>query len=210
MSELKTFWRLGSRNLVISVAAAMSVVIGLAACTSTDTTTAVGASASPSPDPPSETVVISALPNCAEIFSPAMLLVLGGENLQSVTGIPGSNPDLARYDASLEPVLMGKEQVTCDFVLPVTERGMSMNIFLVSDVDQSQVESFFAAAGYSVASPVTGVGTIYSFEHDGDYPFTEAHLIRDDLMVSSFDYFGVAAIDYVTDASAQIATVAVP
>jgi hypothetical protein len=87
---------------------------------------------------------------------------------------------------------------------------MSLYVILMSESDNTATASFFESNGYTVSSPATGGGTIFSLVVEGDYPFTEAHLIRDDLLVSSFDSLGTAAIDYVTDASAQIALLSTP
>ena len=48
------------------------------------------------------------------------------------------------------------------------------------------------------------------FRENIEYPFTEAHLLRDELHILSFDYCGNSAREYVIDASEHIGVVGGP
>jgi hypothetical protein len=200
---------------VLSVGAAVALVITLSGCVGaepTPTETVAETPESSSPAPTAESAPSSTLPACDSIFTPAGFALVSSENLQWTDVASGSesDPGLALFDSSLEPALIDNESISCSFILPASERGMSVYAILMSDSDTAIVVSFFTGAGYTVSAPATGAGTIYSIVDEGEYPFTEAHLVRDDILVSSFDSFGLKATDYVADASAQIATLTTP
>jgi hypothetical protein len=154
---------------------------------------------------------VSILPACDSIFSASGFSRVEAENLEWVEVPAGSesDPGLGRYDASLEPVLSDNDRVSCNFILPASERGMTTDAFIMTASDRATVAAFFEGAGYTQNAASAG-GTIFSIDVPGEYPFTEAHLFRDDLLVSSFDYFGTSAVDYVNDASSQIALLSTP
>jgi hypothetical protein len=201
----------------LSAGIAIALVIGLSGCVGAEPTTAEPPAESPVASTSVPSVApeaVSILPECDAAFTSVGFAVIRSENLEWTDVVSGSesDPGLSLLDSRLEPALGNNARTSCSFTLPAAERGMSLYVILMSESDSTATATanFFESNGYTVSSPATGGGTIFSLVVEGDYPFTEARLIRDDLLVSSFDSLGTAAIDYVTDASAQIALLSTP
>ena len=150
--------------------------------------------ASESPAVPEELV----LPSCEDLFQDPTEAALTAEGLEPLgdTSGPGQG-GYGASDPSLQAMIEANESVSCTWVLPGSERGLSTSVTIVSDADSEAVAAALLAAGFTHAS---AVGDHYSMESGGEYPHTETHALYEDFWVATLDSFGTDASLYTEDA----------
>lgn len=137
-------------------------------------------SAPPSPEP-------LALPDCAGIYSPALVASLTGEGRTSIGDVSG--PDTGGWgtaDTTLQGILAATpDRVSCTWILPATESGSTTSIARVDAATRGSVVAALTAAGYTV-STVPG-GDLYSIAVELEIgSYNESHLVTDELWFASY------------------------
>jgi hypothetical protein len=150
--------------------------------------------ASASPATPEEPV----LPGCDDLFqdSTEAALTAGGLEPLGDTSGPGQG-GYGASDPTLQAMIEANESVSCTWVLPGSERGLSTSVTIVSDSDSEAVAATLLAAGFTRTSEV---GDSYSMESGGEFPHTETHALHEDFWVATLDSFGTDAPLYTEDA----------
>ncbi len=131
------------------------------------------------------------LPSCEDLFPESTEAALTAEGLEPLGDTSG--PGQGGYgapEASLQAVIEANESVSCTWVLPGSERGLSTSVTIVSDADSEAVAAALLAAGFAQTS---AVGDYYRMESGGEYPHTETHALYEDFWVATLDSFGTAA-----------------
>lgn len=160
-------------------------------------------SLSPSPSTPEATEGPAVpeelvLPSCEDLFQDSTEAALTAEGLEPLSDTSG--PGQGGYgasDPSLQAMIEANESVSCTWVLPGSERGLSTSVTIVSDADSEAVAAALLAAGFTHAG---AVGDHYSMESGGEYPHTETHALYEDFWVATLDSFGTDASLYTEDA----------
>lgn len=154
--------------------------------------------ASESPAAPEELV----LPSCDDLFqdSTEAALTAGGLEPLGDTSGPGQG-GYGASDPSFQAMIEANESVSCTWVLPGSERGLSTSVTIVSDSDSEAVAAALLAAGFTHTS---AVGDYYSMESGGEYPHTETHALYEDFWVATLDSFGTDASLYTEDAMGTV------
>ena len=148
-------------------------------------------SESPAVSTPAELV----LPGCEDLFSEATEGALAAEGLEPMGDV--SAPGQGGYgasDPSLQALIEAGENVSCTWVLPGSERGLSTSVTILSAADADTVAAEILATGF------IQTGDVYSMETGGEFPRTEAHALHEDFWVSTVDSFGTSATSYTEDA----------
>lgn len=167
------------------------------------------ASTSPSPDAGTDlgdgdTDDVVVLPNCDEIYSPELTAELTDEGRESLgdTAAAGAG-GWGSGDAVLVALLQGAmERVSCSWILPFSESGSTTTIIRIDDATADFVaEHLTDTAGFTGSSALGG--QLYTLEVDGDFPYSEAHLIVDGLLVAT-EAFGGDAEPLTLDAGTQL------
>ncbi len=141
-------------------------------------------SASPSTTPSPEPV---ALPDCATIYSPAVVASLTAEGRTSIGDVSG--PDTGGWgtgDTTLQGILASiPDRVSCTWILPATESGSTTSIARLDASTRTAVVAALTAGGYT-ASTVPG-GDLYSIDVETEIgSYNESHLLTDDLWFASY------------------------
>lgn len=199
-------------------AAALTVaaLLALAGCAGPDPNTLPSspdapASASPTPDADSgidpgdgDTDDVVALPGCDEIYSPELTAELTDEGRESLgdTAAAGAG-GWGSGDSVIVALLQGAmERVSCSWILPFSESGSTTTIIRIDDATADFVaEHLTDTAGFTGSSALGG--QLYTLVVDGDFPYSEAHLIVDGLLVAT-EAFGGDAEPLTLDAGAQL------
>lgn len=169
------------------------------------------ASASPTPDADAgtdpgdgDTDDIVVLPTCDDIYSPDLVAELTDEGRESLgdTAAAGAG-GWGSGDAVLVALLQGAmERVSCSWILPFSESGSTTTIIRIDDATAEFVaEHLTDTAGFTETSALGG--QLYTLEVDGDFPYSEAHLIVDGLLVAT-EAFGGDAEPLTLDAGTQL------
>ena len=165
---------------------------------STPTSSPSAPEASESPAPPEELV----LPSCDDLFQDSTEAALTAEGLEPLGDTSGlGQGGYGASDPSLQAMIEANESVSCTWVLPGSERGLSTSVTIVSDSDSEAVAAALLAAGFTHAS---AVGDYYSMESGGEYPHTETHALYEDFWVATLDSFGTDASLYTEDAMGTV------
>lgn len=138
------------------------------------------------------------LPGCDDLFQDSTEAALTAEGLEPFgdTSGPGRG-GFGASDPSLQAMIEANESVTCTWVLPGSERGLSTSVTIVSDSDSEAVAAALLAAGFTQTS---AVGEHYNMESGGEFPHTETHALYEDFWVATLDGFGTNASLYTEDA----------
>jgi hypothetical protein len=167
------------------------------------------ASSSPSPDATDSTgddgaADLVALPTCDDIYSPDLIAELSDEGRDSLgdTAAAGAG-GWGSGDAVLVALLQGAmERVSCSWILPFSESGSTTSIIRVDDATAAFLDEHLTdTAGFSPTSALGG--TLYTLDVEGDFPYSEAHLIVGGLLVAT-EAFGGDAEPLTLDAGAQL------
>jgi hypothetical protein len=146
------------------------------------------------------------LPECPALFTPVGIALLEADRLVStpVEPGPGGLADFERIPAGFRTIAIANDSVTCSFILPASERGMVISVVRVSAADRLNIVTALTAGPYDpiVSSSLDSAAEGFGQTVLGDYPYTEAHVLAEDLWVSCFDYYGQAAATYAVDATA--------
>lgn len=154
--------------------------------------------ASESPAAPEELV----LPGCEDVFQDSTEAALTAEGLEPLGDTSG--PGRGGYgasDPSLQAMIEAGESVSCTWVLPGSERGLSTSVTIVSAADSESVAAALIAAGFTRTS---AIGDSYSMESGGEFPHTETHALYEDFWVATLDSFGTEASLYTEDAMGAV------
>ena len=150
-----------------------------------------GATESPVTPTPAELV----LPGCEDLFSESTKEGLTAEGLEPMGDV--SAPGQGGYgasDPSFQALIEAGESVSCTWVLPGSERGLSTSVTILSATAADTVAAELLATGF------TQTRDVYSMETGGEFPHTEAHALYEDFWVSTVDSFGTSASSYTEDA----------
>jgi hypothetical protein len=166
--------------------------------TPTPTPSPTTPAATESPAAPGELV----LPSCDDLFQDSTEAALTAEGLEPFddTSAPGQG-SYGASDPSLQAMIEANESVSCTWVLPGSERGLSTSVTIVSDSDSEAVAAALLAAGFTRTS---AVGDYYSMESGGEFPHTETHALHEDFWVATLDGFGTDASLYTEDAMGTV------
>ncbi|WP_214868116.1 hypothetical protein [Agromyces sp. ISL-38] len=142
------------------------------------------------------------LPSCDDLFQDSTEAALTAGGLEPIgdTSGPGQG-GYGASDPSLQAMIEANESVSCTWVLPGSERGLSTSVTIASDSDREAVAAALLAAGFTHAS---AVGDSYSMESGGEYPHTETHALYEDFWVATVDSFGTDASLYTEDAMGTV------
>lgn len=154
--------------------------------------------ASESPAAPEELV----LPSCDDLFQDSTEAALTAEGLEPLGDTSGlGQGGYGASDPSLQAMIEANESVSCTWVLPGSERGLSTSVTIVSDSDIEAVAAALLAAGFTQTS---AVGEYYSMESGGEFPHTETHALYQEFWVATLDSFGTEAALYTEDAMGTV------
>jgi len=181
------------------IVAVFATLMLLSACASSG----AGESAAPTPVESSTpevsespaTPVELVLPGCDDLFSESTEGALAAEGLEPMGDV--SAPGQGGYGASdpaLQALIEADESVSCTWVLPGSERGLSTSVTILSATEADTVAAELVASGF------TQTGDVYSLATGGEFPRTEAHALHEDFWVSTVDSFGTNAPSYTEDA----------
>jgi hypothetical protein len=186
--------RMASSGLTV-----LAIAMTMSACTlevpsptspSEPTTTAQADEIEPAIDPePNEEPLV--LPVCEGIYTAAQQELLMGPHLElSSPSGSGTNID------ELDTLISANGGLSCTWILPASERGLSVSITTISETDRATVESTLGTAGFT-STPLSGTDVRYEFSEgfDGEasedvYPYTEAHWLLNGAWVSVWDGSG--------------------
>lgn len=153
-------------------------------------------SSSPAPTPSPETssevpLAEIVLPDCEGLYTPEQVTSLIGEGMEGIgdATIPETDGGFGTSISELQTVLRSDDAIHCTWVLPATERGLSVSLMVVTDAELAQINSVLDALGIGSTS-IGGGAEIRSFAVEGEYPFTEAHGLAGTLWISARDGFG--------------------
>ncbi len=169
------------------------LAVSLAGCVPTPEATP---SASPSESPSSSESATSsatptpepiALPDCAGIYSPALVANLTGEGRTSSGDVSG--PGMGGWgtaDTSLQGLLASiSDRVSCTWILPATESGSTTSIARLDAATRTAVVSALTAGGYTAST--IPEGELYSIDVELEIgTYNESHLLTDELWFASF------------------------
>jgi len=147
-----------------------------------------------SPAAPAEFV----LPGCDDLFSESIEGALAAEGLEAMGDVSG--PGQGGYGASdpaLQALIEADPSVSCTWVLPGSERGLSTSVTILSATEAETVAEELDASGFTRS---TATGDLYSTETGGEFPRTEAHELYEGFWVATVDSFGTSASLYTEDA----------
>jgi hypothetical protein len=187
------------------VTAALAVLLLLGACApsgegeSGATTPAASPTTEVSESPVTSTPAELVLPGCEDLFSESTEEALTAEGLEPMGDV--SAPGQGGYGASdpaLQALIEAGENVSCTWLLPGSERGLSTSVTMLSAADADTVAAELLASGFTQA------GEVYSMETGGEFPRTEAHALHEDFWVSTVDSFGTSASSYTEDALSTV------
>ena len=201
--------------MIRPLAIVLTVACGtlLTGCLPPEPTPGVDPAASPAGPTPAETletpVTLPAfvLPECADLFSADEILALMGERMEFV--VPDGVPENAAYGTSfpeLRAELAAGDSVSCTWVLPASEYGVTVSVMLASPDVFDLVASTLRASG-SDGTSTGGESIIFAI----DLPETEvaagqveAHYLSPEIWVSaqgtqSAPALTQAAMDYVIE-----------
>jgi len=138
-------------------------------------------------------------PSCDDLFPDSTEAALTAEGLEPLgdTSGPGQG-GYGASDPSLQAMIEANESVSCTWVLPGSERGLSTSVTIVSEADSEAVAAALLAAGFTLTPGA--VGDYYSAESGGEFPHTETHALYEDFWVATLDSFGTSAALYTEDA----------
>ena len=151
-------------------------------------------SASPSAPEPTPAPGPISLPGCAELYTADQVALLIGADLELIGDAthPESDGGYGTSFPALATELRDGDSVNCTWILPASERGLTVSFMVVTSAQRDAVTAVLTSAGIA-ATPVGGDFSIYAFADDGEYPFTEAHGLGGELWVCAQDGFGVNA-----------------
>lgn len=150
----------------------------------------------PTPTPAEVALPPLVLPGCDDIYTAEEVLALMGEHIESLGDVSG--PEQGGYGTDFPELvasLASGPSVNCTWVVPGTERGLSVSIMAASDSTREAVERILTAAGAG-ATATGGDSVIYAFtaeETPESSPFSEAHYLSPAVWVSANDRFGASA-----------------
>lgn len=149
------------------------------------------ASAAPDDDASDEPLPDLVLPACEALFTPEQVATLmdDGMNLIGDATNPESDGGFGTSIPELKELLRSGDSVNCTWVLPFTERGLTVSLMVVDDSELALITTALDGVGAGT-TPVGGGTVIRAFAEEGEYPFTEAHGLADTLWVGAIDGFG--------------------
>ncbi|MFN3708152.1 hypothetical protein [Microcella sp.] len=198
-----------------AIALAAATLLALAGCAGPDPNAlpsspdAPAASPSPSadgtqPDGDGEATDRVPLPTCDDIYSDELVAELTDEGRESLgdTAAAGAG-GWGSGDAVLIALLQGAmERVSCSWILPFSESGSTTTIIRIDEATAAFLDEHLTdTAGFTVTSALSG--QLYTLEVEGDFPYSEAHLIVDGLLIAT-EAFGGDAEPLTVDAGAQL------
>ena len=199
-------------RLQIATVPAVIIALALVGCTPTpapELGASPSASASPSGSPSEEPTVAPdpepiALPDCATIYSPAVVASLTGEGRTSLGDVSG--PGMGGWgtsDATLEGILASiADRISCTWILPATESGSTTSIARLDDATRTAVIAALTAGGYTAS--VTPDGDLYSIDVELEIgTYNESHLLTDEFWFLSY-FSGGTAQTLTLNAAAQL------
>ncbi len=146
------------------------------------------ASASPSADfdPTTEALV---LPSCADLYTADQVTALMGEFM--ALNPPGGDGGGSRFP-NLRSLLDAEGTLNCTWVLPASERGLTVSVRAADTESDGAVRATLMAAG-SAGTSTGGDSIIFAVAADEtpDFiPYSEAHYLAGGVWVAVFDGFG--------------------
>jgi hypothetical protein len=146
--------------------------------------------ASPASEPEPESLPALVLPSCDALFTPEEVATLMGDHMELIGDV--SAPGMGGYgagDPALQAVLETGPSVNCTWILPASERGLTVSVMEASIETQELVRTLMAAVG-STGTPTGGESIIYGYERlesEETGAFTEAHYLSPEIWVSAHD-----------------------
>ncbi len=168
--------------------------------------------ASPSASPTLETPAALpdlVLPECADLYTTDEVLTLMGERMQLV--LPDETAEHVLYGTEFEELraeLAAGESLSCTWVLPATERGLTVSIMAASPRVLELVSTTLREAG-SAGTSTDGESISFEIQVGGtpDFPpSAEAHYLSSGVWVSAFDAPGGSAAELTQTAMLRMAT----
>lgn len=149
------------------------------------------ATGTPADDTPDEPLPDLVLPACDALFTPGQVSTLmdDGMNLIGDATNPESDGGFGTSIPELKELLRSGDPVNCTWVLPFTERGLTVSLMIVDASELAQINSALDGVGAGT-TPVGGGTVIRAFAEESEYPFTEAHGLADNLWIGAIDGFG--------------------
>lgn len=189
---------------------ALALTVSLVGCTPSPEATpsaspsespSASESASPSATPSPEPI---ALPDCASIYSPAVVASLTAEGRTSSGDV--SAPGMGGWgtaDTTLQGILASiPDRVSCTWILPATESGSTTSIARLDPATRVTVVGALTAAGYTAST--VPEGDLYSIEVATEVgSYNETHLLTDEFWFASF-FSGGESQTLTLDAAAQL------
>jgi len=144
------------------------------------------------------------LPDCDNIYSPAMVAALESEGRtnEGDVSVPGGG-GWGTADGEIEAILAAiPDSVHCSWILPASESGSTTSIAVLDDTSRTALIAAFASGGF-IASTAPG-GDLYSITVEEEFiTYTESHLLTADVWIGSEYAFGDAST-LTLDAAAQL------
>ena len=133
------------------------------------------------------------LPECADLYTAAEVLSLMGEGMVPADFNPA--PENAAYGTQFDELraeLAAGDSLNCTWVLPASERGLTVSVMLATPEQFELVSSTLRASG-SDGTSTGGESIIFAIsaeETPESSPYTEAHYLSPEIWVSARDLFG--------------------
>jgi hypothetical protein len=198
-------------------ALALGVFLGLAGCAGPDPEAQPSSPEMPAgsaaPDEPTPTSPLTedgdgllTLPTCETIYSGELTTALTAEGRESLgdTAAAGAG-GWGSGDSVLVSLIQGAmDRVSCSWILPFSESGSTTTIIRLDAATAEFLDDHLTnTAGFTPSSAVGG--TLYTLDVDGDFPYSEAHLIVDEALIAT-EAFGADAEALTLDAATRLST----
>lgn len=145
-----------------------------------------------------------ALPTCETLYSPTLTeeLVDEGRTSEGDTAAAGAG-GWGSGDPTMVAALQGAaERVTCTWILPNSSSGSTTTVIRLDEGTSASLQTHLVdVAGF--AEDAVGTATLYTLSVEGDFPYSEAHLFAEGLLIAS-EYFNGDAEVLTRDAASTL------
>lgn len=130
-----------------------------------------------------------ALPTCDTLYSPTLTdeLTDEGRTSEGDTAAAGAG-GWGSGDPTMVATLQGAaDRVSCTWILPNSSSGSTTTVVRLDEATSASLQTHLVdVAGFTEAT--VGTSTLYTLSVEGDFPYSEAHLFAEGLLIAS-EYF---------------------
>lgn len=145
-----------------------------------------------------------ALPTCDTLYSAALAdeLTDEGRTSEGDTAAAGAG-GWGSGDPTMVATLQGAaERVTCTWILPNSSSGSTTTVVRIDEATSASLQTHLVDdAGFT--EDTVGTATLYTLSVEGDFPYSEAHLFAEGILIAS-EYFNGDAEVLTRDAASML------